>query len=254
MPVMAERVEAPYGAWDSPITAETVISAAVGLSEVRVDRLDGAAVWWSESRPEEGGRVQIVREGVDVLPEGFAARTRVHEYGGGAWAVQAGVLFFANWSDQRLYRLDPGSTLPVAITPEPEVPMGDRYADIDVAPSGEWLVCVREHHPADGGEAVFDVLAEAFVDQQAAYFSVALGQPALGQQAGDELGGRVGVHGVYRGRMSPRLMAATSLRRGVSSASSSAQRKVSGNSSSTPVAPGSASSKGIRLPSSLSGV
>jgi hypothetical protein len=95
--VTGGRVEAPYGAWASPITAETVISAAVGLSEVRVDRLDGGAVWWSESRPEEGGRVQIVREGVDVLPEGFAARTRVHEYGGGAWTVHAGVLFFANW-------------------------------------------------------------------------------------------------------------------------------------------------------------
>lgn len=156
---MSERVEAPYGAWASPITAETVISAAVGLNEVRVDRLDGGAVWWSEGRPEEGGRVQIVREGVDVLPEGFAARTRAHEYGGGAWSVQAGVLFFANWSDQRLYRLDPGSTEPVAITPEPEVPMGDRYADIDVAPDGLGLVCVRERHPADGGEAVNQIIA-----------------------------------------------------------------------------------------------
>ncbi len=155
---MTGRVEAPYGAWASPITAEMVISAAVGLSEVRVDRADGGAVWWSESRPEEGGRVQIVREGVDVLPEGFAARTRVHEYGGGAWSVHDGVLFFANWSDQRLYRLDPGTTEPEAITPEPDVPMGERYADMDVAPSGEWLVCVREHHPADGGEAVNEIV------------------------------------------------------------------------------------------------
>ncbi len=151
-----ERVEAPYGAWASPITAETVISAAVGLNEVRVD---GDAVWWSEGRPEEGGRVQIVREGGDVLPEGFAARTRVHEYGGGAWAVHAGVLYFANWADQRLYRLDPGSSEPVAITAEPEVPLGDRYADIDVAPDGLGLVCVRERHPAGGGEAVNEIIA-----------------------------------------------------------------------------------------------
>lgn len=153
--------EAPYGAWASPITAETVISAAVGLSEVRVDRADGGAVWWSEGRPEEGGRVQIVREGVDVLPEGFAARTRVHEYGGGAWSVHAGTLFFANWADQRLYRLDPGSTEPAAITPEPEIPMGDRYADIEVAPDGLGLVCVRERHPAGGGEAVNEIVSMA---------------------------------------------------------------------------------------------
>jgi len=152
---MGDRVEAPYGAWASPITAETVIAAAVGLSEVRVD---GDSVWWSEGRPEEGGRVQIVRNGVDVLPDGFAARTRVHEYGGGAWSAHDGVLFFANWSDQRLYRLDPGSTGPVPITPEPDVPMGDRYADIDVAPDGAWLVCVREHHPTAGGEAVNEII------------------------------------------------------------------------------------------------
>ncbi|HMQ26970.1 MAG TPA: prolyl oligopeptidase family serine peptidase, partial [Acidimicrobiales bacterium] len=152
---MGERVEAPYGAWASPITAETVISAAVGLSEVRVD---GDHVWWSEGRPEEGGRVQLVRDGQDALPDGFAARTRVHEYGGGAWAVRGGVAFFANWGDQRLYRLDgPGAT-PVALTPEPAVPMGDRYADVDVAPDGTWLVCVREHHPADGGEAVNELV------------------------------------------------------------------------------------------------
>lgn len=155
---MSERSEAPYGAWASPITAETVISAAVGLSEVRVDRQDAGAVWWSESRPEEGGRVQIVREGADVLPEGFAARTRVHEYGGGAWTAHAGVVYFANWADQRLYRLDPGSSEPVAITPEPEVPMGDRYADVEVAPDGTWLVCVREHHPVGDGEAVNELV------------------------------------------------------------------------------------------------
>lgn len=153
---MSGPVEVPYGAWASPITAETVIAAAVGLSEVRVD---GEDVWWSEGRPEEGGRVQIVRNGVDVLPDGFAARTRVHEYGGGAWSVHEGVLFFANWSDQRLYRLDPGSSGPVVVTPEPEIPMGDRYADLDVAPDGTWLVCVREHHPVDGTEAVNEIVA-----------------------------------------------------------------------------------------------
>ena len=152
---MTGRVAAPCGAWASPITAETVISAAVGLSEVRVD---GEHVWWSEGRPEEGGRVQLVRDGQDALPEGFAARTRVHEYGGGAWTVRDGAVFFANWADQRLYRLDGPGAAPVALTTEPAVPMGDRYADIDVAPDGTWLVCVRERHPADGSEAVNELV------------------------------------------------------------------------------------------------
>ena len=91
--------------------------------------------------------------------------------------------------------------------------------------SGEWVV---EQAQPDGGQTVFDVLTKTFIDQQAAHFGIALGQPALGQQSSDELGGRIGVHAVFRGRMVPRLMAATSLRCGVASVSSSAQRRVSG--------------------------
>ena len=74
--------------------------------------------WWSVSRPDQGGRIEIVRRDADgttsdLLGEGFNARTRVHEYGGGAWWVDRGRVFFANFADQRLYRLDPG-TEPVA--------------------------------------------------------------------------------------------------------------------------------------------
>ena len=87
---------------------------------------------------------------------------------------------------------------------------------------------VVEQAQANGCEAVFDVLTETFVDQQATHFGVALGKPALSQQAGNELGGRMGVHAFFRGWMVPRLMAATSLRCGVASVSSSAQCKVSG--------------------------
>ena len=48
----------PYGSWPTPITSEFIVRAAAGLSEVRVD---GDDVWWSEQRPEEGGRTQLVR-------------------------------------------------------------------------------------------------------------------------------------------------------------------------------------------------
>ena len=100
----------PYGSWPTPITSELIVRAAAGLSEVQVD---GDDVWWSEQRPEEGGRTQLVRLApgagpVDVLPEGWNARTTAHEYGGGSWWVRDGRLWFANWADQRLYRLDPG--------------------------------------------------------------------------------------------------------------------------------------------------
>ena len=115
----------------------------------------GRDVWWSEGRPTEGGRTQLVRraageEPQDVLPDGWNARTQVHEYGGGAWTVRDGVLWFSAWADQRLYRLDVGAgqAVPQPVTPNPLAPRALRYADADLSPDGEWLVCVRERHEA----------------------------------------------------------------------------------------------------------
>jgi dipeptidyl aminopeptidase/acylaminoacyl peptidase len=136
-----------YGSWTTPITSELVVRAAAVLGAVAVD---GDSVWWSELRPEEGGRTQVVRKlgdgpAVDLLPAGFNARTAVHEYGGGAWWVRGHILWFANWEDQRLYRLT-GRAMPVPVTPEPDAPRGDRWADGEVDASGRWIVVVREHH------------------------------------------------------------------------------------------------------------
>lgn len=139
--------ERPYGSWSTPITSELVTAAAVRLGEVRVD---GADVVWAEGRPAEGGRTQLVRRTpdgstTDLLPDGRNARTAVHEYGGAAWWVRDGVVWFTDWADQRLYRLAPGGE-PEPITSEPATPRADRYADGDVAPDGATIVCVRERH------------------------------------------------------------------------------------------------------------
>jgi dipeptidyl aminopeptidase/acylaminoacyl peptidase len=130
------------------------VRAAAGLSGVAVD---GETVTWSELRPEEVGRTQIVQRvgsgpAVDLLPAGFNARTAVHEYGGGAWWVRGRTLWFANWEDQRLYRLT-GRAMPAPITPEPAVPRGERWADGDLDPSGRWLAVVRERHLSAGDVA-----------------------------------------------------------------------------------------------------
>ncbi|QYN33036.1 S9 family peptidase [Pseudonocardia sp. DSM 110487] len=139
--------ERPYGSWPTPITSELVTAAAVRLGEVRVD---GADVVWAEGRPAEGGRTQLVRRTpdgatADLLPDGRNARTAVHEYGGAAWWVRDGVVWFADWADQRLYRLAPGGE-PEPITLEPAAPRADRYADGDVAADATTIVCVRERH------------------------------------------------------------------------------------------------------------
>jgi dipeptidyl aminopeptidase/acylaminoacyl peptidase len=158
---------APYGSWSSPVSAELVAAGGVSLDEVRAV---GAAVYWIEGRPLEGGR-QVIRraepatdrEPTDLTPEGFNARTRVHEYGGGAYTVHGDTVFFSNYADQRLYRQDRGAARPVPITPEPPAPAADRYADARPTTDGRRLVCVRERHhdgkvdnelvmlPADGG-------------------------------------------------------------------------------------------------------
>ena len=152
-------MSAPYGEWPSPITAELVVAAAVSLGEVM---LDGPDVYWSELRPEGGGRVHVVRRtpdgrSHDLLPDGFSARTRVHEYGGGAWFVDGGWLWFANWGDQRIYRLPvDGDGEPEPITPKPPAPAAYRFADMRRLHG--FLVCVRERHDT-GGEAVNEIVA-----------------------------------------------------------------------------------------------
>ena len=147
----------PYGSWRSPITAAQIASGTLGLAEIH---LDGEDIYWLETRPAEGGRNAVVRrrrDGTieDCLPESSNARTRVHEYGGGAYLVAEGTVYFSGFTDQRLYRHRPGSSG----TPEPLTPAGDlQYAD------GVWdrrrrrILCVRED-PTSGGEPTNTIVA-----------------------------------------------------------------------------------------------
>jgi dipeptidyl aminopeptidase/acylaminoacyl peptidase len=87
----------------------------------------------------------------------------VHEYGGAAWWVCGGVLWFTDWADQRLYRLAPGGE-PEPITPEPGAPRADRYADGDVAPDGATIVCVRERHAGPSAADVHNEVVRLAAD------------------------------------------------------------------------------------------
>jgi dipeptidyl aminopeptidase/acylaminoacyl peptidase len=157
---------APYGSWDSPLTIDLVASEG-GVSFGSLDISDDG-MYWTESRPNESGRVALVFQPtggppVDVVPAGFNVRTRVHEYGGGAWFRDGGVVFCSSFDDSRLYRIDAPGAEPQPITPEPAEPHAVRYADGRVLADGRLIVCVRETHgedeprnelvvlPADGG-------------------------------------------------------------------------------------------------------
>lgn len=143
---------APYGSWKSPITSDLIVAQAVGLSEIR---LDNGVIYWLEGRPQERGRSVVVRAGgggaVEVTPAAFNVRTRVHEYGGGAWIVAKEVLYFSNFADGRLYRLDAGGGEPQPLTPEPSGQRGGwRFADGIVDGRRNRWIGVREDHTLDG--------------------------------------------------------------------------------------------------------
>lgn len=144
----------PFGSWPSPITAASLVAGSVSLREVAVD---GDDLVWIEARPQEGGRQAVVRWDpagglpVDVLaPAGaWSARSRVHEYGGGAVALHRASVFFVNADDQRIWRIDTGSE-PYPLTPEPAPGASVRFADLDVHPDGGLIACVRERHFTTG--------------------------------------------------------------------------------------------------------
>src|SRR5437763_253222 len=110
-----------YGFWSSPITSDLVVADAIRLDQIA---LDGDAIFWAESQPQKQGRYFVYRgdRTGDIQPvtpddaSAFNVRTTVHEYGGGSFLVNGGSVFFSNFSDQRLYRQDPGQA-PHPITP-----------------------------------------------------------------------------------------------------------------------------------------
>ena len=148
----------PYGSWRSPITSDLIVSSSIGL---RALRLDGPDIYWSELRPKEGGRQLVVRYGpedeigsvTDVTPTPYNVRTRVHEYGGGAYVVHKGAVYFSNFADQRLYVQKTAGEEPIALTPEVTPSAGLRYADAVIDAKRERLICVLEDH-RQSGEAV----------------------------------------------------------------------------------------------------
>src|SRR5271165_411009 len=159
---MADVTLAAYGSWSSPITSDMIVASSIGLGEIM---LDGTDVYWLESRPQEGGRSVLVRRAADggtadVTPPvpadgapAFNLRTRVHEYGGGAYLVHVGVVYFSNDADQRLYSLRPG-TAPMPLTPEPAVSRGLRYADGVMDARRSRMIWVREDHTTSAPEPV----------------------------------------------------------------------------------------------------
>jgi dipeptidyl aminopeptidase/acylaminoacyl peptidase len=133
-------ITSPYGSWKSPITAESIVSTSVGLGSVWVD--DGN-IYWLEKRPQEKGRNVIVGytkdKVVEITPPAYSVRTKVHEYGGGAFIIVDRTVYFSNYSDRQIYRQSLGSE-PQALTSGNQ----KHYADIIVDRNRHRLLCICE--------------------------------------------------------------------------------------------------------------
>ena len=141
---------APYGTWVSPLSAADVAAGGLRLGGVS---LDGDDIYWLEGRPQEGGRQALVRcdsDGrlADVTPPEINVRSRVHEYGGGAYLVVGGTAYCSNFADQRVYGIRDGVARPLT------APGAWYYADFEIDAGYQRLICVREDHTQEEREPV----------------------------------------------------------------------------------------------------
>jgi len=98
-----------YGNWSSPLSADLVTRAQRGIGQISVNR---GRVLFAESRPAEAGRTVLLGQTADrwdeLSPSNFNLRSRVHEYGGSAYAADGGIIVAVDHLEQCLNRIDPG--------------------------------------------------------------------------------------------------------------------------------------------------
>lgn len=146
MSASTSKQPAQHGAWPSPIGAAMVAAGAAPLSQLALDGMD---IYWLAGRASEGGRTTLLRQRAgtqEITPAPFNVRSRVHEYGGGAYRVDGGDIYFSNDADKRIYVLS-GSAAASGAAPTPLSAGGAfRYADFVVDWNHKRLISVREDH------------------------------------------------------------------------------------------------------------
>ncbi|MBU2886138.1 S9 family peptidase [Gilvimarinus agarilyticus] len=149
----------PFGTWPSPISASTLTSNALRLSDPQVCE---QTVYWIETRADEGGRSVLMQQRLggevrELLDASASVRSRAHEYGGAAYLATPEAVFAVFDQDERVYKiaLRQGHSLtPVALTDTGPY----RYTDFSYDPSRQRLIAVREDHSGQGEERA-DIVA-----------------------------------------------------------------------------------------------
>jgi dipeptidyl aminopeptidase/acylaminoacyl peptidase len=137
-------IVAPYGSWASPVSVDLMTAAAIGLSSLSVDHED---LYWLESRPAENGRTVLCRRRAgglmeDLTPQPINVGSRVHEYGGGAYAARDGAVIFSERKDGSVWLIDETGSAPRRITTAENC----RYADFEWDTRRHRVLAVREDH------------------------------------------------------------------------------------------------------------
>ncbi len=141
---MAQRHISNFGNWPTPISSGLIADATSQLDEATIY---GSELWWLERRPDQGGRVDIMRHTTATearLPADFSCRSRVHEYGGGSYCVSHDGVYFVNDQDQDIYFLGHDDQLRRISTT-----MDIRYADLVPDIARQRLICIQEQHYPD---------------------------------------------------------------------------------------------------------
>jgi len=148
MTSQAPATIAPFGAWPSTISAARVAAGATPLSSLMLGGADGSDIFWLAGRAAEAGRNTLLRyHGVcteELTAAPFNVRSRVHEYGGGAYAVDGETVYFTHFKDNCVYRMTAGEAQ-VQVTQAGK----QRFADFAVDRARNRLIAVRELHGED---------------------------------------------------------------------------------------------------------
>ena len=66
-------MKAPYGSWKSPITTDLIVAETIGIGGQQFHK---GELFWAELRPQEGGRLVLVRRDADGR---VASLDEIHE-------------------------------------------------------------------------------------------------------------------------------------------------------------------------------
>ena len=147
-------IQAPYGAWESRLTAAKIFEASDDVSALTAD---GDNLFFIEKRATANGRNILMQldanDGSEQLtPSDLSVRSRVHEYGGRPYLADGDNIYYSRFTDQKLYRRSPGGEAQ-ALTDD-----GLRYMECVADHFHGQLICVQEDHRGLG-EAVNTLVA-----------------------------------------------------------------------------------------------